>query len=404
MTYIISPSSAVGKVKAPPSKSMAHRLLICAGLARGESIVKNIALSKDIQATISCLNALGANIRINGTDAIVSGIDKSKTINSPLLNCGESGSTIRFFVPISLLFGNEASLCGAESLLKRPMDIYKDLSETHGFSFSQTEIEIHVSGNLKSGTFTVPGNVSSQFITGLLFALPLLDGDSVINITPPIESYSYLKLTLKALDNFGIKIEEKHNTFYVKGNQKYIPQICSVEGDYSNAAFLDALNYLGGFVDVQGLKEDSLQGDKIYKEYFPLLESSSPTLDISDCPDLGPVLFALAAAKNGAIFTGTKRLKIKESDRVAAMAEELLKVGVKIKDEENKVIIPKSPLKSPKAPICSHNDHRIVMAMTLLLTLVGGEINNAEAVNKSFPDFFDYIKSLGIGVNTLETN
>lgn len=396
MKRLILPSVAYGTVKAPPSKSMAHRLLICAGLSNGKSVVEGLSLSNDIQATISCLKSLGAKIDLTVDVAHVEGI--SKTSHSPILNCGESGSTIRFFVPIALALSNKATLLGATSLLKRPMDIYKELSGNHGFCFSQDEKGISVSGGLKSGTFTVKGNVSSQFITGLLFALPLLDGDSVIKIIPPVESYSYLKLTLSALSKFGIEIKEEENTFYIKGNQKYVSTNCTVEGDYSNAAFLDGFNYLGGNVTVLGLNENSLQGDKIYKEYFSLLENGTPTLDISDCPDLGPVLFALASAKNGASFIGTKRLRIKESDRVSAMASELEKMGVQITAEENRVIIPKSKLTTPKTPICSHNDHRIVMAMTLLLTLTGGEIIGTDAVSKSYPDFFEQIKKLGIGV------
>ncbi len=399
----ISPSSAIGKIKAPPSKSMAHRLLICAGLAKGKSIIKGLSMSKDIQATISCLVSLGAKVEFQGNDTIVHGIEKDLVPEFPTLDCCESGSTIRFFIPIALLYGNTTKFVGSETLLKRPMDIYKDLSEKHDFSFKQTENEILISGSLKSGIFSVPGNISSQFITGLMFALPLLDGDSIIKVSTPIESYSYLKLTLSALKLFGIEIKEENSSFYIKGNQKYIPTKCTVEGDYSNAAFLDAFNHIGGFVGIEGLNPNSLQGDRIYKEFFPLIDSGTPTLDISNCPDLGPVLFALASIKNGAVFNGTKRLRIKESDRIDAMASELKKVGITITAEDNQVIIPNSKLTPPKSQIFGHNDHRIVMAMSLILSITGGEITGAEAVTKSFPDYFECIKSLGIGVEIIDT-
>ncbi len=398
MTCQVYPSKAYGYVTAPPSKSMAHRLLICSGLCKGSSVIHGISQSKDIEATLRCLKALGAKVEICENDVKINGIDFNTPPHNPMLDCGESGSTIRFFVPISLLTGNETKLIGAPSLLRRPMDVYKDLSKQHGFEFYQDEKGISVKNKLKNGIYTVPGNVSSQFITGLLFSLPLLDGDSTINLIPPVESYSYLKLTLKALEEFGIEIIENDYSFFIKGKQNYIPRECFVEGDYSNAAFLDAFNYLGGNVTVDGLDENSLQGDKVYKKFFPMLENDMPTIDITDCPDLGPVLFAMAAAKSGAIFTGTKRLRIKESDRVATMAEELSKFNVKIKAEDNSVTVFPSSIAAPTSRIYGHNDHRIVMAMTLLLSITGGIIEGCDAVSKSFPDFFDKIKSLGIGV------
>lgn len=400
----ISPSIANGKVFAPPSKSMAHRYLICASLSEGESVVKGISLSKDISATINCLKNLGANIRLENDVAFIKGISFNHFTETPILNCNESGSTIRFLIPISLLFGERVQLVGAPSLLARPMDVFKNLSVEHQFFFQQNNYEINVCGPLKSGTYNISGNISSQFITGLLFALPLLKEDSIINIIPPIESYSYLKLTLKALKDFGIEIIEKDFSFYIKGNQKYSSAVCTVEGDYSNAAFLDVFNFIDGNVEVLGLDNFSLQGDRVYKKLFPLLEKENQTIDISDCPDLGPILFALASIKNGATFTGTKRLRIKESDRALTMAEELLKFGVEIKVLENMVIIPKSEIKIPQKALNGHNDHRIVMALSILLSKTGGEIFGCEAVSKSYPNFFETIKDLGIGVKIIETN
>lgn len=400
MTVKILPSRAKGTVKAPPSKSMAHRLLICAGMADGESTVRGISASQDVLATIECLQAMGVSVKFISDDKVkVKGVDFNKACPTEHLNCRESGSTIRFFVPLTALCGKEIFLNGAPTLLKRPMDVYQKLSEKHGFKFVQNESGITVCGPLKAGTYTVPGNISSQFITGLLLALPQLKGDSEIDIIPPIESQSYLNLTLSAMECFGVKIEKMSEYNYkIKGGQKFIPQNVTVEGDFSNAAFLDGFNVIGGEVEVQGLDGGSLQGDKVYKDIYRLLESNFPIIDISDCPDLGPVLFALATVKNGAVFEGTKRLRIKESDRVAAMQGELSKLGVNMISEDNRVIIPKSEIKVPTENILGHNDHRIVMAMTLLLSIVGGTIEGAEAVNKSFPDFFSVIKSLGTGV------
>jgi 3-phosphoshikimate 1-carboxyvinyltransferase len=262
---------------------------------------------------------------------------------------------------------------------------------------------ITVKGPLKSGTFTVTGNVSSQFISGLLFALPILEGDSRIKIVPPIESRSYINLTLDALKSFGVKAYfEDEYTHFVPGGQKYIAKDVSVEGDYSGAAFIEALNLFGGEAEIDGLKEDSLQGDKVYKKFFKLLNSGVPTVHIGDCPDLGPITFSVAAGKHGGVFTGTRRLKIKESDRAAAMAEELRKFGCLATVAEDKVVIYPAEFHKPSEPLYSHNDHRIVMALAVLCTVTGGEILGAEAIAKSYPDFFAHLRLLGIEVMEYE--
>ena len=229
---------------------------------------------------------------------------------------------------------------------------------------------------------------------------PCGNENSFIKLLPPVESRSYINLTVEALETFGVKIEwQDENTLFIKGGQNYKAAYAKVEGDYSNAAFFAALNIFGSEIEMTGLKTKSLQGDKVYEKYFPLLEKEDENIDISDCPDLGPILFSVAAAKNGGTFTGTRRLKIKESDRAAAMAEELAKFGTKVTVNEDSVIIDSSEFHAPSEILCGHNDHRIVMSCAVLLSLTGGKIEGAEASRKSLPDFFERIKNLGFEVS-----
>ena len=399
MKAVIKPSRAQGTVCAPASKSIAHRMLICAALSDGVSHISGITPCDDVLATVGCLSALGAKIKADGDSYTVRGCNMRKSAPTDLLYARESGSTLRFIIPIAALSGAKCVISAADSLLKRPLSVYDNIFSEKGIMFSKNDRLIHVDGPLPSGEYTIMGNVSSQFITGLLLALPLTDSDSVIKITPPFESRSYVLLTLDAMRQFGVNAYfEDELTLRIPGGQKYIPTDTSVEGDYSGAAFIDALSALGHNIAVSGLKESSAQGDRVYRSLFPLLSQGTPDIDISDCPDLGPVLMALAAALNGATITGTARLKIKESDRASAMASELGKLGADITVLENSVIIKKTPLHPPGEPIYGHNDHRVVMSLAVLLTLLGGEIDGAEAVNKSYPAFFDDIKKLGIEV------
>ena len=403
MKVRIEKGTAKGTVSAPPSKSMAHRLLICAGLSGGECIVHGISDSEDMLATIDCLRALGVQCEKKEDTVRVSGIDIRKTAASENLNCRESGSTLRFFVPIALLTGKETVLAGSRRLMERPLSAYEELFPQRGIAFQKTEREIRTRGSLRYGSFEMDGNVSSQFVTGLLFALPLLEGDSRIVLRPPVESRSYIDMTLSALKLFGVEAGwQEENVLYIKGNQRYHAEEVFVEGDYSNAAFFEALNLLGGQVKIENLRKDSLQGDRVYEELFEALKRPGAELDLSDCPDLGPVLFAAAAAKHGGKFTGTRRLKIKESNRGEAMAEELRKFGVTAEVLENEVIVGRQGLREPKEVLDGHNDHRIVMSEAVLLTQTGGVIDGAEAVSKSFPDFFEKLASLGIEVEKIE--
>ena len=399
----VYPSQARGTVSAPPSKSAAHRLLIGAALARGESEVACLALSRDIEATAAGLAALGAGIKLQNGVAAVTGIDFTGPAPAHILPCGESGSTLRFLLPLCLLREEETTLTGTERLFARGLSVYEAICRDRDILFRQERDRVTVRGRLTPGIYRLPGNVSSQFITGLLYALPLLSGDSEIHLTTGLQSAPYLDMTLSALSAFGVGVTRPApDRFLIPGGQRFSPRSVTVEGDWSNAAFLLALNGLGGELTVTGLDENSPQGDKVCRGYLEAIRNGAPTLDVSDCPDLAPVLMACAALHHGAVLTGTARLKIKESDRGAVMAEELRKCGAQVTVEEDEITVAPGALHAPAAALCGHNDHRVVMALTVLLSVLGGEVTDAGAVAKSWPDFFETLDS--IGVKTLETD
>lgn len=403
MRVKIEKSTARGKITAPPSKSMAHRLLIAAALCDGVSVVHGISTCDDVLATIDCLSALGAKIEYDGICARVRGFNPRKSAPQNALNARESGSTLRFMIPIAMMSETAVTFEGAMRLFERPMTIYERLCKEFGYKYTQKGPQITVKGPLESAEMHLEGNVSSQFISGLLFALPLCSADSRIHLTTKLESASYVELTRSALKLFGVSVDwENESTLYIRGNQKYEPTSVEVEGDYSGAAFIDALSLFGGEVTVDGLLEESLQGDKIYKAHFDALSRGAATISLEDCPDLAPILFTVAAAKVGGHFTDTRRLKLKESDRAEVMAEELRKFGADITVEENSVTVKKAPLHAPSEMLYGHNDHRIVMSLAILASLYGGEIDGAEAVKKSYPDFFRDITRLGIKADIYE--
>lgn len=396
MRAVIHPGRACGSVAAPPSKSMAHRLLILAALAAGESTVRPVDPSEDILATLNCLQALGAGISREGDAVRITGCDP-KAAPQAVLPCRESGSTLRFLLPLCLLSGRSMLLTGSGRLMRRPLSVYEDLCREKGLSFLRQPESVRVQGPLQPGRYAVPGWVSSQFITGLLLALPHLAGGSALHILPPVESRPYLALTLQALSLFGVQVRwADENTLAIPGSCVCTPRDVTVEGDYSAAACFEALNCAGGSVRVTGLKEDSLQGDRIYQAWFPLLTRQRARLDISDCPDLAPVLFSVASLHHGAVFTGTHRLSFKESSRGAVMAEELAKFGVRTEIRENEITVTPLCLHAPKEILSSHGDHRIAMALSVLCASMGGTIDGAESVNKSLPDYWQRLNGLGI--------
>ncbi len=399
MKVCIRAGMAKGQVQAPPSKSAAHRALICAALAKGTSIVRGVGESQDLLATLDCIRALGAKAELCGNTATVTGFANPPAGYFP---CRESGSTLRFFLPLCLLKATPSVLSGSPRLLERPMEVYRKICGEQGLLYEQTGEQIRVCGPLSPGNFQIRGNLSSQFLSGLLFALPLLGGESRIIVEPPFVSRPYAEMTIDTLEKFGIRVERPDPlTFAIPGGQSYRPADFTVEGDWSNAAFYEALNLLGGKVTVGGLNPASRQGDRVYQSVFPRFPSGRPTVDIADCPDLAPVFMALGAAFHGIVLKNTARLKIKESDRGAAMAQELAKFGVACKVEENTVAVSGGGVKKPAVPIFGHNDHRIVMACATLLTRTGGELEGAEAVTKSNPTYFTDLQNLGIGAEIL---
>lgn len=399
MKVKILPSKTSGEVSAPPSKSFAHRYLIGSVLSRGKCVIKNIADSDDISATLSCIEQLGGSVTKDGNIVTVIPTNE-KQIENAVFDCKESGSTLRFFIPVVLATGaKNCTFSGSERLLARGIKEYEKLFENSDVTIKSDEKSIEISGTLSAGNYEISGEVSSQYTTGMLFALSVLDGKSTLKITGNAESRAYVDMTIKVLKDFGADIAEPEKNFFeINGKGRLSPGEFTVEGDWSNAAFLIALSRLLGTISVSGLNENSVQGDRFCIAAFDALDGENAEIDLKDCPDLAPILFAYAAYKNGGKFINTRRLRVKESDRANVMAEELKKFGANVKVYENSVEIEKTQLKPPIVPLCGHNDHRIVMALSVLAAVFGAEIDGAEAVNKSYPDFFCVIKKAGVNV------
>ena len=399
MKIKILPSKTSGEVSAPPSKSFAHRYLIGSVLSRGKCVIKNIADSDDISATLSCIEQLGGSVTKDGNTVTVIPTNENQ-IENAVFDCKESGSTLRFFIPVVLATGaKNCTFSGSEKLLARGIKEYEKLFENSDVKIKSDEKSIETSGKLTAGNYEISGEVSSQYTTGMLFALSVLSGKSTLKITGNVESRAYVDMTIKVLKDFGADIAEPEKNFFeINGKGRLSPGEFTVEGDWSNAAFLIALSRLLGTISVSGLNKNSVQGDRFSSVAFDALDGENAEIDLKDCPDLAPILFSYAAYKNGGKFTNTRRLRVKESDRANVMAEELKKFGANVKVYENSVEIEKTQLKPPIVPLCGHNDHRIVMALSVLAAVFGAEIDGAEAVNKSYPDFFRVIKKAGVNV------
>ena len=399
MKVKILPSKTSGEVSAPPSKSFAHRYLIGSVLSCGKCVIKNIADSDDISATLSCIEQLGGSVTKDGNIVTVIPTNE-KQIENAVFDCKESGSTLRFFIPVVLATGaKNCTFLGSERLLARGIKEYEKLFENSDIKINSDKKSIEVNGTLSAGNYEISGEVSSQYTTGMLFALSVLDGKSTLKITGNAESRAYVDMTIKVLKDFGADITETEKNFFeINGKGRLSPGEFTVEGDWSNAAFLIALSRLVGTISVSGLNENSVQGDRFLSAAFDALDGENAEIDLKDCPDLAPILFSYAAYKNGGKFINTRRLRVKESDRANVMAEELKKFGANVKVYENSVEIEKTQLKPPIVPLCGHNDHRIVMALSVLAAVFGAEIDGAEAVNKSYPDFFRVIKKAGVNV------
>ena len=420
----IFPSKLKGEVKIPPSKSMAHRAIICAALSDGLCIIENIDYSDDIIATIDAMNSLGATIvKYKHHIEVIGAFGNSKKAKETrVIDCNESGSTLRFLVPISLLFEGSSKFIGRGNLGKRPLTTYYNIFDNQGieYSYEKDNLNLVINGKLQADTFEVEGNVSSQFITGLLFTLPLLKEDSKIVITTEIESKGYIDLTLRAMNDFGIEIiNNEYKEFIIKGNQKYNARNYRVEGDYSQAAFFLCADGLGNDVLCKDLDLNSLQGDK---EVIDILERMnvvfnsndtgvigitkdklvSTVIDGSQCPDIIPVLTAVAALSKGTTeIINAGRLRIKECDRLAAVTSELNKLGANIVEKEDGLIVTGVEKLQGGVEVWSHKDHRIAMTLAIASTRCEEPIiiQDYECIAKSYPHFFDDFKALGGDVN-----
>lgn len=422
MNIRLKPCRFCGEVTAISSKSDAHRLLIASALSDRQTFIRCNARSADITATVNCLNSLGADIKFVDGGISVKPIKEKR--KSAVLDCNESGSTIRFLLPVAVSLGTNTEFTGGGRLPERPLSPLREQMEAHGVVFSPINVfPVKINGEMTSGEFTIKGNISSQFITGLLFALPLLNGNSIINVIPPVESRPYIDMTLNTLKKFGITVTEKSNSFFIPGGQKYAsPGTVESEGDWSNSAFFLTAGAVSGKVTVTGLDVSSVQGDKqiltILKEMGAeiTVEQGSITvkkgdlhginIDARNIPDLVPIISVAAAAANDGktVITGAERLKIKESDRLTAVYESLKALGVDISKTDDGLVINKTGIVGGGA-VSGYNDHRMVMALSVLSAVSSGDIilRGAEAVNKSYPNFFEDFSSLGGSYNVINS-
>ena len=419
MVVNISSRPLYGTVKAVPSKSELHRLLICATLSKSDTLIyaniNTTHLSDDIASTIECLTALGAVILL--TDGVINVSPPKEFTSHANLQCGESGSTLRFLLPVAAALSTDAAFHGKGRLPDRPVGHLRNLLASHGCAFSSDTLPFIVSGNLHGGDFVLPGSVSSQYVSGLLFALPLLAADSYICIDGTLESRPYLDMTLESLRLFGIVVNETTDGFFVPGGQIYTsPVTIHAFGDWSNAAFWLTAGAVGGDIICEGLSLESIQGDR---SVLSLLERfgadviadnavhvrknklSGQIIDAVNIPDLVPILSVIASVCEGeTVFTGVARLRIKESDRLVSTANFINNLGGEAYvytdgSGECLRIVGRSALSGGTVDGC--NDHRIVMAAAIASSVCNGNviINGAEAVNKSYPDFFNDFAALG---------
>ena len=414
------PNSLKGNIKVPPSKSLSHRALICAALANGRSEISNVMLSEDIKTTIEALEHLGAKFDIRQDTIIVTGVKKLKYDNDPVY-CNESGSTIRFLIPLFSLTNKEIEFTGKESLINRPQTIYKKIFDHDQNKFIKEDNRIMVKGSIKPRDYFVDGNVSSQFFSGLMFSLPLLKGDSNIYYNGSLESKSYIDLTIEMLELFNIEIQEIENGYFIPGNQVYKPRKYRVEGDYSQAAFFLVGGILNGLVQIDDLNHESNQGDYeivniikhmkgkiIFTENGFITKQSKThgtTIDVSDCPDLGPIIALLGSLSKGTTtMTNIQRLRLKESDRVESTVNTLKALGANIAVKDNQIIIHGKQSLVGGVTLDSYNDHRIAMMISIASTRCEKPITltTANAVNKSYPHFYEDFISLGGNIEIKE--
>ena len=419
MIVKIHPARCCGTVRVPPSKSMAHRALLCAAFADGVSELSGITGSEDMEATLGALEALGCKVeregdvcRVTGCGGFPKGLPEGISVD-----CRESGSALRFLIPIFALGPQTTVFTGHGRLMERSQSVYEQLFAERGLLFEKKDGALVVRGPLKSGDYELSGNVSSQFITGLLYALPLLPGASRILIKPPFQSRGYVDLTLQMLRHFGVRAWfEGEYTLIIPGGQRYRATDYAVEGDYSQCAFFAVLAALQGGIKLTNLRSDSLQGDRVILDIlrrcgaklaedadsvsFDAASLAGAQIDVGDCPDLAPILSVMGMYAAGETrLNNAARLRDKESDRIEAMETELRKLGVSVSSTRDSMTIPgcAGAPAFPETTVHGHNDHRIVMSLAIAATLGGAPlvIEDAQAIRKTYPDFFEVLASIG---------
>ena len=407
---IIKADKLVGELSPPPSKSVLHRYIIASSLAKGISKIENISFSEDIIATIEAMKKLGAKIEQKDNYLLIDGSDTFKNLNENIeIDCNESGSTLRFLFPLSIVEENKVLFKGRGKLFKRPMTPYFENFEKYKIKYSYiNENEILLEGKLKAGIYAIDGNISSQFITGLLFSLPLLEGESKIIINGKLESSNYIDISLDCLSKFGIKIiNNSYQEFVIEGNQSYKVGNYRTEADYSQAAFFLVANAIGSNIKINDLSENSLQGDKKIIDYISEIDNwnskDTLVLDGSETPDIIPILSLKAAVSGKKIeIINVERLRIKESDRLKATVEELSKINFDLIEKKDSILInSREDFKANKnekiVSLSAHSDHRIAMMIAIATTCYDGEIllDNLDCVKKSYPNFWEVFLSLG---------
>ncbi len=386
MDLTIEPGKLAGRVTPPGSKSLAHRAVLALALSGGKGTLSNLPDSQDIEATLDCTAALS---RGDGPGEL------------PLLACRESGSTLRFVIPIALALRGGGRFTGRGRLMERPQKPYQDLFTEKGIAWKQGEDGLEVRGMLRPGRYALPGNVSSQFVTGLLYALPLLDGDSEIVITSPLESRGYVDMTLDVLKRFGVTVENRsYETFRVPGHQRFQARDMTIEADWSQAGVWYAANGIGNEVEILGLNPDSVQGDRVVAALKEQLDGNGEVvLDVSQCPDLVPPLAAHAALRAGQItrMIHAERLRMKESDRLHTVTVTLNALGARVEEREDGLVIHGLESLEGGVRVDCCNDHRIAMMAAVAVTRCRRSVTllGAECVGKSYPSFWEHYRTLG---------
>ena len=430
MKIKIKPSTLNGKIEIPPSKSYSHRAVIAAALAENgkKSRVDNLKFSVDITTTTDIMENWGAKIKRFESALEIVGNDGRVVPKDKYVQCNESGSTIRFLIPVGITNENELIFDGKGKLVDRPLDSYYKIFEEQGLKYETTggKLPLTVNGKLKAGNYEIDGNISSQFITGLLYALPLLDGDSKLTINKNLESKGYIDLTLEILQLAGIEIKNNdYKSFEIKGNQSYKPFDYTVEGDYSQVAFWIVAGIISANRDNEvkclHVNKNSLQGDReiieivnrmganleIFDDYVIVKPSKTKgtVIDISQCPDIAPILTVLAALSEGEtrIING-ERLRIKESDRITSIKTELNKLGANVAEKGDSLIIQGVEGFTGGVTVSAWNDHRIAMSLAVASSRCEKEIvlEEAESVRKSYPHFWDDFVKMGGEIEIVE--